>query len=541
MQIAGGWGGWGQGIPAALHPTGRAVAVPHHRAGTRAAPSAWRLSCHGSVWGTPLLRGRSIPIMAKSSRSHPGTSLQSPVPLAATVPSASCPHPPNPARRAVAGYCIWAVTNKNDINMLLSGGWEGCPEEQSRSVGASCPCQELGKWLPSIWPDHRSWGKRKDEKLLSPSNNQTGGDVRDLSESQFPSLLAWLPLFSIIFSGPVSTGQRYTSEWHCTGEGYPSFESEKLGATRCQSLAPFHWAPLSFSSTEAWGARWPPGSSSWRRNQGAGEEWAHEWSVTATAEAWDVYPEQAWEVCRSKNKTFPLTFKIAHRRRAPCHKDPLPHPLPWPCHLPSVPLPWAPSSLLLQPVICFHALITPWSAASPPLPSHPGQEADSHYWVLPACPFHSSLLWFFWWVASYSYESGYKQVLNETNYPLSNSWQICLLRFHNTWPVFRLDTHRVLHALPPCREMPSPAPPVLPLHWPGAYTRAGPRSCAQRLCSTEGYQSSKQKTSVSENWEKQICLPVLAQRQCTFLSMAYGIQSPVSGEAGERPQLLQVR
>lgn len=305
MQIPGGWGGWGQGIPAALHPTGHAVAVPHHRAGTRAAPSAWRLSCHGSVWGTPLLRGRSIPIMAQPSRSHLGTSLQSPVPSAATVPSASCPHPPNPARRAVAGYCIWAVTNKNDINMLLSGGWEGCPEEQSRSVGASCPCQELGKWLPRIWPDHRSWGKRKDEKLLSPSKNQTGGDVRDLSESQFPSMLARLPLFSIIFSGPVSTGQRYTSERHCTREGYPSFESEKLGATRCQSLAPFHWAPLSFSSPEAWGARWPPCSSSWRRGQGAGGEWAHKWSVTAITEAWDVYPEQAWEVCRSKKKVYP--------------------------------------------------------------------------------------------------------------------------------------------------------------------------------------------------------------------------------------------
>lgn len=69
--------------------------------------------------------------------------------------------------------------------------------------------------------------------------------MRDLPESQFPSLLAQLPLFPIIFSGPVLTGQRYTSEWHCTGEGYPSFESEKLGATGCQSLAPFHWAPLS--------------------------------------------------------------------------------------------------------------------------------------------------------------------------------------------------------------------------------------------------------------------------------------------------------
>lgn len=78
-------------------------------------------------------------------------------------------------------------------------------------------------------------------------------------------------------------------------------------------------------------------------------------------------------------ETFPLTFKIAHSQRAPCHKDPLPHPLPWPCRLPSMPLPWAPSSLLLQPVICFHALNTPQSAVSPPLSSHPGQEADSHY------------------------------------------------------------------------------------------------------------------------------------------------------------------
>lgn len=77
--------------------------------------------------------------------------------------------------------------------------------------------------------------------------------MRDLPESQLPSLLARLPLFSIIFSGPVSIEQKRASVWRCTREGCPCFESE-LSARRPQSLALLNHASLSFSSAEAWGA-----------------------------------------------------------------------------------------------------------------------------------------------------------------------------------------------------------------------------------------------------------------------------------------------
>lgn len=78
--------------------------------------------------------------------------------------------------------------------------------------------------------------------------------MRDLPESQLPSLLARLPLFSIIFSRPVSIEQKRASVWRCTREGCPCFESEKLSARRPQSLALLNHASLSFSSAEAWGA-----------------------------------------------------------------------------------------------------------------------------------------------------------------------------------------------------------------------------------------------------------------------------------------------
>lgn len=77
--------------------------------------------------------------------------------------------------------------------------------------------------------------------------------MKYLPEPQLPCLLSWLPLFSMTFSGSVSNGQRYTSVWCCTGEGYPSFELEKLGATSCQTLPLLHLALLSFSNMKAWG------------------------------------------------------------------------------------------------------------------------------------------------------------------------------------------------------------------------------------------------------------------------------------------------
>lgn len=83
-------------------------------------------------------------------------------------------------------------------------------------MGASHLCQESGKWLPHIRPDYRPRGTRQAEKLLSPSKNQTGGDLRDLPESQLPSLLVQLPAIPIIFSRPISTGQSHASVQRCT-------------------------------------------------------------------------------------------------------------------------------------------------------------------------------------------------------------------------------------------------------------------------------------------------------------------------------------
>lgn len=57
------------------------------------------------------------------------TAAQPELPAAAPVPRQLSP-PPHPSRHTVAGYCIWAVTNKNAINMLSSGARAGSPEQQ---------------------------------------------------------------------------------------------------------------------------------------------------------------------------------------------------------------------------------------------------------------------------------------------------------------------------------------------------------------------------------------------------------------------------
>lgn len=110
--------------------------------------------------------------------------------------------------------------------------------------------------------------------------------MRDLPESQLPSLLARLLLFPIIFSEAASVEQRRSSVRHCTREGCPSFELEKLGAMRPQSLAPLHHAPCSslLLLCRGLGGSVTPMQQQPTQGLGCGEERAHEWAIAATAE-----------------------------------------------------------------------------------------------------------------------------------------------------------------------------------------------------------------------------------------------------------------